>query len=197
MDVSQEEADRVLLLKAREREVHACYPCRKRKVKCDGHHPCRTCVRRKHPQICSFKVGGRKNLSSSAATAPGSARDVRSPETEGSPGRNFYADGETSHGGAHVYGQPGDGRSVDVSKNYVYSGDNSIVSILRLRASDANDSVAREVGSVLGLQNTFNSYPFMDSKTPHERWRSLLEILPQRTEILKYVACLSRSPDSS
>lgn len=73
------------------------------------------------------------------------------------------------------------------SKNYVYSGDNSVVSILRSRASDATDSVAREVGSVLGLQNTFSTYPFMNSKTPHERWRSLLGVLPQRNEVLKYV----------
>ncbi|KAJ5160748.1 uncharacterized protein N7482_007752 [Penicillium canariense] len=77
-------------------------------------------------------------------------------------------------------------RPEDGSKNYVYSGDNSVVSILRLRASDANDSLAREVGSVLGLQNTFNSYPFMDSKTPRERWKSLLSVLPQRAEILKF-----------
>ncbi|KAJ5915318.1 hypothetical protein N7454_011072 [Penicillium verhagenii] len=79
-------------------------------------------------------------------------------------------------------------RSHDASKNYVYSGDNSVVSILRSRteASDVNDSMAREVGSVLGLSNTFNSYPFVDRKTPLERWKSLLEISPERTEILKF-----------
>ena len=44
------------------------------------------------------------------------------------------------------------------SKSYVYSGDNTLVPILRGRASDADE---REVGSVLGLQNTFNSYPFI------------------------------------
>jgi hypothetical protein len=64
-------------------------------------------------------------------------------------------------------------------------GDNSVVSILRLRASDANESVAREVGSVLGLRNTFNNYPFMDSKTPLERWKALLTVMPQRSEVLK------------
>jgi hypothetical protein len=107
---------------------------------------------------------------------------VRSPE--GSVGQNLDVDAEA---GPHRPAEASDVRPDDASKNYVYSGDNSVVSILRLRASDANDSVAREVGSVLGLQNTFNSYPFMDSKTPHERWRSLLGILPQRTEVLKYV----------
>lgn len=73
------------------------------------------------------------------------------------------------------------------SKSYVYSGDNSVVSILRGRASDADGSVAREVGSVLGLQNTFNNYPFMDSKTSRERWEALLSVVPQRNEVLKFV----------
>lgn len=99
-------------------------------------------------------------------------------------GQNIDADTEANSRGL---AEAGDVRPDDPSKNYVYSGDNSVVSILRLRASNANDSVAREVGSVLGLQNTFNSYPFMDSKTPHERWHSLLGILPQRAEVLKYV----------
>ncbi|OQD80076.1 hypothetical protein PENANT_c039G11444 [Penicillium antarcticum] len=46
--------------------------------------------------------------------------------------------------------------------------------------------MAREVGSVLGLQNTFSIYPFMDQKTPHDRWKSLLSVLPQRNEVLKF-----------
>ncbi|CAI7572960.1 unnamed protein product [Penicillium manginii] len=180
MNVSQDEADRVLRLRSRERETHACYPCRKRKVKCDGYNPCRTCIRRKHPHICSYQLRGRGGPLSPVA-ARGSVGNVRSPE--GSVGQNLDVDTEA---GPHRPAEASDVRPDDASKNYVYSGDNSVVSILRLRASDANDSVAREVGSVLGLQNTFNSYPFMDSKTPHERWRSLLGILPQRTEVLKF-----------
>lgn len=117
------------------------------------------------------------------------ARNVRNAKSsEGSDSRDIDVDAANDR---VLSADTNDIRTDDASKNYVYSGDNSVVSILRLRTSDANDSVAREVGSVLGLQNTFNAYPFMDSKTPHERWRSLLEILPQRTEVLKYVAGLS------
>ncbi|KAJ5569358.1 hypothetical protein N7450_011844 [Penicillium hetheringtonii] len=179
MAVSQDEADRVLRLKSRAREAHACYPCRKRKVKCDGHNPCRTCFRRKHPHICSYQLAGPRETSSPVPA--GSARNAKS--SEGSGCRNV--DGDTANDSI-MTADAGGIHSDEASKNYVYSGDNSVVSILRLRASDAYDSVAREVGSVLGLQNTFNAYPFMDSKTPHERWHSLLEILPQRTEVLKF-----------
>ncbi|KAJ5131646.1 hypothetical protein N7448_005804 [Penicillium atrosanguineum] len=162
--VSQAQADRVLRLKSREREAHACYPCKKRKVKCDGTQPCRTCQKRKHPEICTYALPQRRRSVSRQSIAARSASPA-------SPPANLNYE-ET--------------RPEDNSKNYVYSGDNSVVSILRLRTSDANESVAREVGSVLGLQNTFNNYPFMDSKTPLERWRSLLSVLPQRSEVLKF-----------
>lgn len=163
--VSQDEADRVLRLKSREREAHACYPCRKRKVKCDGTRPCRTCQKRKHPEICTYALAHSRRRSASHHSVVRSV-SPRSP--------------------ANASNEPA--RSDAGSRNYVYSGDNSVVSILRLRASDANESMAREVGSVLGLQNTFDSYPFMDPKTSLERWKSLLTVLPQRSEVLKYVA---------
>ncbi|OKP12702.1 hypothetical protein PENSUB_1642 [Penicillium subrubescens] len=165
---SQDEVDRVLRLKSRERESHACYPCKKRKVKCDGTQPCKTCQRRKHPQICTYKLSHSRRRSASHPEITRSASPA-------SPAAVVNASSDTPS------------RSEDRSKDYVYSGDNSVVSILRLRASDANESVAREVGSVLGLQNTFNSYPFMDSKTPRDRWKALLSVLPQRNEVLKYV----------
>jgi hypothetical protein len=33
----------------------ACWPCRQRKVKCDNKSPCENCVKREHPQLCSYK----------------------------------------------------------------------------------------------------------------------------------------------
>lgn len=160
--VSQDQADRVLQLKSREREAHACYPCKKRKVKCDGGQPCRTCQKRKHPEICTYTLTHSRRRSASRHSVARSA----------SPKSPAVASNEQS-------------RPDDSSKNYVYSGDNSVVSILRMRASDVNESVAREVGSVLGLQNTFSNYTFMDSKTPLDRWKSLLTVMPQRAEVLK------------
>ncbi|KAJ5597524.1 hypothetical protein N7537_007608 [Penicillium hordei] len=160
--ISQGEADRVLHLKSREREAHACYPCRKRKVKCDGVQPCHTCQKRKHPEICAYALSHSRRRSTRHSVAR-SVSPISPAVTSNEPARPD-----------------------DSSKDYVYSGDNSVVSILRLRASDANESVAREVGSVLGLRNTFNNYPFMDSKTPLERWKALLTVMPQRSEVLKF-----------
>lgn len=174
---SHDEVDRVLRLRRKEREVRACYPCRRRKVKCDGTQPCRTCQKRNHSQICTYDPpprASRRQASHGASNAesisPSAARPQRSRE------ENHSAASLT----ANRYLRPD-----DVAKNYVYSGDNSVVSILREQASDGNESMTRDLRSVLGLQNTFNSYPFMDSKTPQEKWVSLLSVLPQRTEVLK------------
>ncbi|KAJ5150376.1 transcriptional regulator family: Fungal Specific TF [Penicillium capsulatum] len=113
MPVSQDEADRVLRRVSREKEAHACYPCRKRKVECDGCQPCRTCQRRKHPQICSYDLAQPRRGSTSrrASASPRSPRTVRqepavSNEKQPIPSTN--------------------------DNNYVYSGDNSVISILLL-----------------------------------------------------------------
>ncbi|OJJ65988.1 hypothetical protein ASPBRDRAFT_201379 [Aspergillus brasiliensis CBS 101740] len=193
--IDREEIDRVLRMKRNQREARACYPCRQRKVKCDSTLPCRTCRRRGHPQICVYdqdssgskKTRNTRQRRSSAASRgpnhtpaaeqgldaePPSLPSERSlPEAQSEP-RQYYSTRIPSS----------DGPDNDI----VYSGDNSVLSYLRNRTQDANGSMTREVGSVLGLQNTYGSYPFMDFRTPQDRWRELLRIIPQRAELLKF-----------
>ncbi|KID82237.1 phenylacrylic acid decarboxylase [Metarhizium guizhouense ARSEF 977] len=172
--VNNEEADRVLRQKRRARGPSACYPCKKRKVKCDGSVPCQTCRKRQHPQICTYDLSMHPQRASMAASVQDDTTRSALPVGPGEAGR--------------VSSEPSS-LPDENSKNYVYSGDNSFVSILGSRASGANDSVAGELTSVLGLQNTFDIYPFMDSKTPHDRWKLLLAVLPQRAEVLKFFHC--------
>ncbi|OQE36170.1 hypothetical protein PENCOP_c012G07379 [Penicillium coprophilum] len=133
--------------------------------------PCGTCQKRNHPHICTYvpiRDPRREPQQATASTSPSPARrSTRRTEADVSPSASTL-------------------RPDDAAKNYVYSGDNSVVSILRSRASDGNESMTRDLGSVLGLQNTLNTYPFMDPKTPQERWGSLLNVLPQRNEVLKF-----------
>jgi hypothetical protein len=44
----------------------------------------------------------------------------------------------------------------------------------------------RKAGPVLGLHNTLEFYPFMKLKTWQERWVALLEVIPQKQEVLRY-----------
>lgn len=193
-NIDKQEIDRVLQQRRKQRESRACYPCRQRKVKCDGTQPCRTCRRRGHQEICAYDVSHLRNKSASTGNER-SAGEV-GPELNwrpesvprlGSQG-SLPSSRNQNQGQAQVQVQSQENQANIVDegeKEYRFSGDNSVVSILRQRTQDANGSMAREVGSVLGLQNTYNSYPFMNSRTPQERWSSLLQILPQRKEVLK------------
>ncbi|KAJ5545271.1 Transcription factor [Penicillium sp. DV-2018c] len=42
----------LLKRKRRTRGIKSCFPCRHRKVRCDGNRPCTSCVQRNHPELC-------------------------------------------------------------------------------------------------------------------------------------------------
>ncbi|KAH0491948.1 hypothetical protein TgHK011_003349 [Trichoderma gracile] len=86
----QVEIDRVLRLR-RLSQARSCYPCRQRKVKCDHEHPCQTCQKRGHPEICSYEVGtnadrrrGRRAKGAAAGAVPSRAGRGRETSEGGS-----------------------------------------------------------------------------------------------------------------
>lgn len=168
-NIDRHEIDLFLQERRKHRDFKACYPCRQRKVKCDNTQPCRTCRRRGHPQICTYDIeNAARRKFNRTSTSPveqqtGTRLPVSSPTTQ---------DNLQQH------------ESSTATSTSIYSGDNSVMSILRHRTHD-NESMAREVGSVLGLQNTYSSYPFMDARTTKHRWEDLLQIVPQRAEVLR------------
>ena len=184
----KQQIDHILQSK-RKREFKACYACHQRKVKCDGELPCRTCRRRGHPEICTYEVSksrGRRQGEYSASSRSESVQGQGESLARGQDQRQNQGRGPRQEQQEYMQAQGNqlngsDGRE----EEYVFSGDNSVLSILRQRTQNANGAMAQEVGSVLGLHNTYNSYPFMESKTSQERWRSLLQVLPQRNEVLK------------
>ncbi|KAL4932395.1 Zn(II)2Cys6 transcription factor [Aspergillus undulatus] len=185
-NIERQEIDRVLILKRKQRESKACYPCRQRKVKCEGGHPCRTCARRDHPEICAYNVEqspARKRVSirprDQETVSRGSGDDTAAlTSPTHSVGAEVSQPPTSSLGDARSSVQPNDNPS------YVFSGDNSLVSMLRQQ--DPDGAMAREATSVLGLHNTYPSYPFIETKKPQDRWAALLDILPHRDEVLKF-----------
>ncbi|KAL4981485.1 fungal-specific transcription factor domain-containing protein [Aspergillus falconensis] len=182
--VEPQEIDRVLRLKRKQRESKACYPCRQRKVKCDGSHPCRTCVKRDHPEICAYNV--EKDMPR-RRTQPRHAE-----QTANSRHEDARPTGPAANAGAEPQLLPtsplasprSSAQPNNEASSYVFSGDNSLVSMLRQQ--DPDGAMAREATSVLGLHNTYLSYPFIESKTPQDRWAALVDILPHRDEVLKF-----------
>ncbi|KAL7955120.1 hypothetical protein V8C34DRAFT_307717 [Trichoderma compactum] len=61
-----------------------------------------------------------------------------------------------------------------------------ILAILRQDSPDPLSAVYGEALPVLGLRNTFNSYLFMEVPATQERWKTLLGLVPQRDEVLRF-----------
>ncbi|PYH32570.1 Zn(II)2Cys6 transcription factor [Aspergillus neoniger CBS 115656] len=60
--------------KRKSRGIRSCFPCRHRKVRCDGQVPCSSCVKRSHPELCrvptSSETGNEDCLPSAPADVP-------------------------------------------------------------------------------------------------------------------------------
>ncbi|TDZ34793.1 Fusarisetin A cluster transcription factor fsa6 [Colletotrichum spinosum] len=87
-DLTPEEANRIIHSHRKVRYGTACWPCRQRKVKCDNKQPCENCVKREHPQLCSYKP----NRSASHGT---SHKPAASVTTESG---SFHGSTATGHG---------------------------------------------------------------------------------------------------
>ena len=192
--IDELEIDHVLRRKRNQNEAKACIPCRRRKVKCDKSHPCNTCRKRGHPLICAYAPGHQSSAprqsprGESSSTARHGTTSADGPDlcllNRGSPTRGQQPENPSTQS-ARRRSPSTSTLHEESAKGYVFSGDNSIASIVRSQAQQSNYALELDVGPVLGLQNTFSSYPFMDLKSAQNRWAMLLEILPQRNEVLK------------
>ncbi|OHW89661.1 fungal specific transcription factor domain-containing protein [Colletotrichum incanum] len=166
-DLTPEEANRIIHSHRKVRYGTACWPCRQRKVKCDNKQPCENCVKREHPQLCSYKpnrtashgnhhkpagsvtTDGANTVAGVAGTAgngtPSSANNRKRPHSPEDPGADAAA------GAPPLKQEPGSAtwpRSAIVAAGVEeteapeavtrYLGQNSIPSLLR-EQSAAND----------------------------------------------------------
>ena len=60
VDMPQDEVDAIIRNKRKARDPKACYACHRRKVKCDRGLPCDSCIKRDHPELCSYERPGKR-----------------------------------------------------------------------------------------------------------------------------------------
>lgn len=163
--------DRVLRQRREQHGSRSCVPCKRRKVRCDNGTPCTTCQKRGHPEICVYEASRRPRR------APQVQRRAQNKKILANPVR-LYADATALRAPGTSHPQENNSRS-NASEDY------SIASIAQEKAQHINgEELARDVGSVLGLQNSLASYPFMDLASSTERWCGLQQVIPHRQEIL-------------
>ncbi|KAJ6787514.1 hypothetical protein PWT90_02277 [Aphanocladium album] len=177
-NLTPEEVSRIIHSHRKVRYGTACWPCRQRKVKCDNKHPCENCVRREHPQLCSYKPN-RTSASSKSVNAiipaATSSRKRQHSESE---------EPESSRKSDRQESWP---RAIEpVGDRYV--GQNSIPALLREQstASDKNDSVdiRRDMRSILGLDNSA-PFPLMSQQHMHRIAQDISTELPSDREVMK------------
>lgn len=56
-----EDIDTLLRKKRKIRDFKACYPCRRRKVKCSDQIPCTNCMARDHANLCTLEKSNDAN----------------------------------------------------------------------------------------------------------------------------------------
>ncbi|UKZ54283.1 hypothetical protein TrVGV298_008091 [Trichoderma virens] len=66
---TKSEYDLMLVKRRRFRPAKACYPCRRRKVKCDLNQPCESCNIRGHPDLCDYATPAQANALHKAGNA--------------------------------------------------------------------------------------------------------------------------------
>ncbi|KAL6812266.1 hypothetical protein V8C40DRAFT_123462 [Trichoderma camerunense] len=66
---TKSEYDLMLVKRRRFRPAKACYPCRRRKVKCNLSQPCESCNIRGHPDLCDYTTPIQANASDKTSNA--------------------------------------------------------------------------------------------------------------------------------
>lgn len=192
--MDRDEIDHILRRKRKPAEK-ACYPCHRRKVRCNHGQPCSTCQRQGHPEIYSYPFSATKR------------RDKRRrPGVDDSlqaiPVADNFVISRRDHSEEAVNNsllipslEPSDDHSrADNSLNFAngqpstpadhaYEGDNSIISILRQPiANPSPPSRIRDTRVFFGLQNSCSSDPLFTVPTPQQRWETLVNLSPQNEE---------------
>ena len=181
----------------------ACWPCRQRKVKCDAQEPCTNCVKREHPQLCSYKPNQRSSSGKGhpAASRPGARKRTLSPDSAASHGneKKHHDSWPKAFGTGPLFlpitGQaPSSDRGAatsdaDMPEPARYLGQNSIPALIREQpdsssAPDGSD-FRSDIRPILGL-DTSAPFPLMSTRHIDFLTRDITSELPSDREVMKY-----------
>lgn len=180
----------------------ACWPCRQRKVKCDNKQPCENCVKRDHPQLCSYKPN-RSSTSKASNSGLADGPTARKRARSFSDAHDARRRAERQESWPRAIGtKPSIGPfAVRVADPYPesldegdvaadrYLGQNSIPALLRDQSpSDKNDriDIRQDMRPILGL-DTSAPFPLMSSSHLQLLTQDISSELPSDREVMRYV----------
>lgn len=174
-------------------------------MKCDNKQPCENCVKREHPQLCSYKPNRSstsKQASAASEVSHGRKRahsfsegqdDSRKLERQDSWPRTIGISSEHSSWLASGWALTQDSASLEDSDSAGdrYLGQNSIPALLREQSSTDNKGesvdIRKDMRSILGL-DTSAPFPLMSSHHLQKLTQDIATELPSDREVMKSVA---------
>ncbi|KAK1982384.1 fungal-specific transcription factor domain-containing protein [Colletotrichum cereale] len=223
-DLTPEEANRIIHSHRKVRYGTACWPCRQRKVKCDNKQPCENCVKREHPQLCSYKPNRtashgtqHKPAGSVTADGPNSLAGAAGSGTPSSSVNNCKRAhspedpaADAAAGAPPLKQEPGSAtwpRSAIVAAGVEeteapeavtrYLGQNSIPSLLREQsaANDLQEGVdIRQDMRSILGLDTSAPFPLMSSKHLDSLTKEISAELPSDREVMKLFRTYKETP---
>jgi hypothetical protein len=88
LEMAQDDVDAIIRNKRKVRDPKACYACHRRKVKCNRELPCDSCVKRDHPELCSYERPTKKRRIAMGTHFPrdgSETADVKDPSLQSGP----------------------------------------------------------------------------------------------------------------
>ncbi|KAI0964915.1 fungal-specific transcription factor domain-containing protein [Xylaria arbuscula] len=180
-DLTPEQASHIIHSHRKVRYGTACWPCRQRKVRCTNDLPCENCIKREHPQLCSYKPnrsGASKQTSVSSGSNLGKKR-AHSPDA----GPDNVQEGDHQPDG---WRQAID-QTESSSEMHRYVGQNSIPALLRdqpspIETKDGID-IRRDMRPIFGL-DTSAPFPLMSAKHIDMMTQDIFSELPPDREVM-------------
>ncbi|KFG84634.1 hypothetical protein MANI_029277 [Metarhizium anisopliae] len=157
---------------------------KQRKVKCDNKQPCENCVKREHPQLCSYKPNR------SSATRNASAHQNGQAKKRARSFSDAHEESRKSERGDSWPRTIGISTSLDDTESVGdrYLGQNSIPALLREQSSPIEKNVSVDIRgdmrSILGL-DTSAPFPLMSSHHLHRLAQDISAELPSDREVMK------------
>ncbi|KAF7846410.1 hypothetical protein BT93_L4415 [Corymbia citriodora subsp. variegata] len=173
--MDQEEIDAIIRTKRKIRDPKACYACHRRKVKCDRNLPCDSCVKRDHPQLCSYERPTKKRkIQLNTATGDEEERSTTGPNVTlpREYVRRLEAEvellrsKETKDEVESVNGDREGVHAPSTQTGTMHLGSRSVLAYMignkRSTADDAMNLLGQNILPNLGLDNETTTYPFVD-----------------------------------
>ncbi|KAL6894805.1 hypothetical protein GGI43DRAFT_424666 [Trichoderma evansii] len=175
--------DLLLFRRRRFRTAKACYPCRRRKVKCDLNQPCGTCINREHPDLCDYTTNTFAGADPSTSEQSPNSREQ---QQSGAPNVNSTASAMAQ------------GLFVDLALPYntkVHLGSESLPSVFSMAGGKGKDPSSpplklsmdpKVIFELLCLQDSSTTFPFTNLWMPGDGIEKVYSALPEDDVILSH-----------